>query len=345
MKPLPQEDLDAAIDLAEDCFRSLRGARMFLTGCTGFFGVWLLETFRRADERLGLGLDLTLLSRSPERFVGDHPHLAADHRLRYVRGDVRSFDFPAGSFSHVIHGATTNARETFAGEDPFKKFDTVAMGTRRVLEFCEQRAVPDMLYVGSGAVYGRRTTPEPIVETDLLAPDPLDVGMTLGHAKRVAELFCAMTAARSPTRIKIARCFSFVGPQLPLDIHYAIGNFIADALAGRPITVTGTGRSVRSYLYMSDLVAWLVMILVRGAASRPYNVGSEDGMTIREVAALVAAAGSCAVESAGVPQPSPVTAAADSYFPSTERARGELSLAATVPLPAAIVKTLMFHRS
>ena len=344
MKPLPQEDLDAAIDLAEDCFRSLGGARMFLTGCTGFFGVWLLETFRRADERLGLGLDLTLLSRSPERFIGDHPHLAADHRLRYVRGDVRSFDFPAGSFSHVIHGATTNARETFAGEDPFRKFDTVAMGTRRVLEFCEQRSVPDMLYIGSGAVYGRRTTPEPIVETDLVAPDPLDVGMTLGHAKRVAELFCAMTAARSPIRIKIARCFSFVGPQLPLDIHYAIGNFIADALAGRPITIKGDGSPVRSYLYTSDLVAWLVTILIRGATSRPYNVGSEDGMTIRGVATLVAEAGNCAVESPGSPHPTPVTAAADSYLPSTERARGELGLSETVPLHAAIVKTVTYHR-
>jgi nucleoside-diphosphate-sugar epimerase len=343
MKRLPQDDLDAAIDLAEDCFRSLRGARMFLTGCTGFFGVWLLETFRRADERLGLGLDLTLLSRSPETFVGQHPHLAADDRLRYLTGDVRCFDHPPGSFSHVIHGATTNARETFSGEDPFKKFDTVAMGTRRVLEFCEHRAVPDMLYIGSGAVYGRRTTPEPIAETDLLAPDPLDVGMTLGHAKRVAELFCAMTAARSPVRIKIARCFSFVGPQLPLDIHYAIGNFIADAVVGRPITVTGTGLPVRSYMYMSDLVAWLVTILVRGAASRPYNVGSENGMTIHEVAARVAEASGYPLEMIAATQPPPAAGGGDRYVPSTSRARVELNLPETVSLSSAIVKTLTFQ--
>lgn len=343
MKPLPQEDLDAAIDLAEDCFRSLRGARMFLTGCTGFFGVWLLETFRRADERLGLGLDLTLLSRSPERFIGDHPHLAADHRLRYVRGDVRSFDFPAGSFSHVIHGATTNARETFAGEDPFRKFDTVAMGTRRVLEFCEQRSVPDMLYIGSGAVYGRRTTPEPIVETDLMAPDPLDVGMTLGHAKRVAELFCAITAARSPIRIKIARCFSFVGPQLPLDIHYAIGNFIADAIARKPIHVNGTGLPVRSYLYAGDLVAWLVTILARGSSGCPYNVGACEAFTISQIAHLVANVAGCDVVCAEVSAPSPHSMMGDYYVPCTQRARDSLELQSTVPLCDAVCKTLAYH--
>ena len=343
MKPLPWEDLDAAIDHAEACFRELHGARMFLTGCTGFFGVWILETLLRADERFRLGLDLTLLSRSPDAFISQHPHLSPAARLHYLQGDIRSFEFPAGSFSHVIHGATTNARETFVGEDPLRKFDTVALGTRRVLEFCEQRTVPDMLYIGSGAVYGRRTTPDPIVETDLLAPDPLDVGMTLGHAKRAAELFCAIYGSRGATRIKIARCFSFIGPQLPLDIHYAIGNFLADAIAGRPITVTGTGRPVRSYLYMSDLVAWLVTILVRGEALRPYNVGSANGMTIREVAELVAVSSGVSVKLADPARDTPVAIGGDVYVPSTSRARLELNLAETVFLSSAIVKTVTFQ--
>lgn len=343
MKPLPLEDLDAAIDLAEGCFRDLRGARMFLTGCTGFFGVWILETLLRADERLGLGLDLTLLSRSPAAFIGEHPHLSPTSRLRYLQGDIRSFEFPEGSFSHVLHGATTNARETFAGEDPLRKFDTVAMGTRRVLEFCESRAVPDMLYIGSGAVYGRRTTPEPISEDDPIAPDPMDVGLTLGHAKRAAEHFCAIYGARGVTRIKIARCFSFVGPQLPLDIHYAIGNFIADAIAGRPITVTGTGLPVRSYMYMSDLVVWLITILLRGQPLRPYNVGSQDGRTVLEVADIVAAVGSQSVARHRTPENPHSHSAGDNYVPSTSRSMWELGLQLATPLEDSIRKTLAYY--
>ena len=342
MKPLPAEDLDAAVDLAEGCFRELRGARMFLTGCTGFFGAWLLETFRRADDRLSLMLDLTVLSRDPAAFVDRHPHLHPTDRLRYLRGDVRSFDHPDGGFSHTIHGATTNARETFAGEDPLRKFDTVALGTRRVLEFCESRGIGDMLFVGSGAVYGRRTGAEPICETDAVAPDPLDPGTTLGQAKRAAEHFCAVAGARGRLRIKIARCFSFVGPQLPLDIHYAIGNFLADALAGRPITVTGTGLPVRSYLYMSDLVAWLVTILVRGRSSTAYNVGSEDGRALREIAALVAALSRCPL-SLPAAAPAPSTSAGDRYVPSTGLARAELGLRETVPLEEGLRKSLRYH--
>lgn len=340
MKPLPREDLDAAIDLAEGCFRSLGGARLFLTGCTGFFGVWILETLLRAEERFGLGLDLTLLSRSPAAFIVQHPHLAPTDRLRYLEGDIRSFASPDGAFSHVIHGATTNARETFVGEDPYRKFDTVALGTRRVLEFCEDRRIPEMLYVGSGAVYGRRTEPGLIAETDMTAPDPMDVGMTLGHAKRVAEHFCAITGARCATRIRIARCFSFVGPQLPLDIHYAIGNFIADALAGRPITIKGDGSPVRSYLYMSDLVTWLVTILVKGEPLRPYNVGSEDGCAIRDVARLVCRLSGQPVQQHSRPATAPNTAAGDHYVPSTARATKELGVQQSLPLEESIRKTL-----
>jgi UDP-glucuronate decarboxylase len=342
MKPLPLEDLDAAIDLAEGCFRDLRGAQMFLTGCTGFFGVWILETLLRAEERLGLGLDLTLLSRNPDAFLGEHPHLAPTPRLRYLQGDIRSFEFPQGTFSHVLHGATTNARETFAGEDPLRKFDTVALGTRRVLEFCENNAVPDMLYIGSGAVYGRRATAEPIAEDDPIAPDPLDVGCTLGHAKRAAELFCAIYGARGATRIKIARCFSFVGPHLPLDIHYAIGNFLADALAGRPITVTGTGLPIRSYMYMSDLVVWLVTILVRGEALHPYNVGSEHGHVLLDVAHTIATIRGLTVRHT-LPDVSPSPASrCDYYIPSVTRAMRALAVCESVPLKDAIPKTLRY---
>jgi UDP-glucuronate decarboxylase len=168
----------------------------------------------------------------------------------------------------------------------------------------------------------------------------------LGHSKRAAEFFCAAYAQEFGLKVKMTRCFSFLGPHLPLDIHYAIGNFIRDGLLRRPISVKGDGRPVRSYLYMSDLVVWLMTILFRGEPSRIYNVGSEDGRSIRELAEVV---GRCfdpvlPVEMLAAPVSSPATAAPDIYVPCTRRVRAELGLDETVSLEEGIQKTLAFSR-
>jgi len=337
--PLPQKDLEHVLTHTRPLWEQLRGGKVFVTGATGFFGIWILETFAYANQELGLGAKLVGLSRNPEAFYEKVPHLMEESSITLHRGDVRDFEFPEGSFSHVIHAGTTSS----APVPPLEMLDTIIQGTRHTLDFAVAAGAKRFLFVSSGAVYGKQP-PEisHIPETYNGAPDPMDPNSAYGEGKRVGEVLCAMAHQEHGLETTIARCFAFVGPHLPLDAHFAIGNFIRDAMKGDPIKVKN-GSPYRSYLYAADLAIWLWTILFKGAACRPYNIGSDQEITIADLAQNV----STTLGGSVLPLDSifNFNALASCYVPSVKRAFSEMDLNTKIPLRESLLRSASWHNS
>lgn len=333
-------DLDHVLAHTRGLWDDLRGARLFITGGTGFFGCWLLESFVWANDRLGLDAAAVVLTRDADAFVRKAPHLARHPSVTLHPGDVRTFEFPEGRFSHVIHAATASS----ATVGPLPMFDTIVNGTRRTLEFTRQSGAKRFLLTSSGAVYGRQPAELTHVSENYTGgPDPTDANQAYGEGKRAAEMLCAVyaSAALQPT---IARCFAFVGPYLPLDAHFAAGNFIRDALRGGPIRVSGDGTPYRSYLYAADLAIWLWTILLRGQPMRPYNVGSDAALTISELADAIASSVAPRMPVL-VARSRDVEKAAERYVPDISRGHTELGLRPLLSLLSGIVRTVAWHHA
>ena len=334
IKPLPVEDLDHVLAHTRELWNEAKGASFFITGGTGFFGMWLLESFAHINDALRLGMSATVLTREPVRFSVKAPHLAQRKDLHFVSGDIRTFSFPGGEFRYVVHGATTSGAPVANTE----MLETIIDGTRRVLDFAAKHGTTKFLYISSGAVYGKQPDDLTHISEDYRgAPDPLDPNSAYGEGKRVGELLSVLKSQESGFEAKIARCFAFIGPHLPLDAHFAAGNFIRDAIAGGPVVVKGDGKSVRSYLYASDLAIWLWTILFKGQPGTAYNVGSDDALSVASLAHAIGAVAQSPVNIDGFGG-----GARSRYVPSVGRAKSDLCLGITVAQSDAIRRSIQW---
>lgn len=332
-------DLEYMTERTAGLWEAARGKRIFVTGGTGFFGRWILESFCSANRLLSLDASAVVLTRRPTEFAKSAPHIVANATIKLLPGDVRDFTFPTGRFDHVVHAATEG------GLSPLPTFDTIIAGTRHTLDFARACGARNFLLLSSGAVYGTQPPSVAFLEESFAgAPVLTDAYGAYGESKRVAELLCHLYANDFGIGCKIARCFTFVGAHLPLDSHFAIGNFIADALRGRPIRIKGDGTPMRSYLYMADAIIWLWTILFRAPALRPYNLGSDQPVSIAELARTVAETVSPGAEVV-IEQKAAPGAPIARYVPSARAAREELDLSVGIDLHEAIRRTATWYKS
>jgi nucleoside-diphosphate-sugar epimerase len=331
-------DLDHVLGHTEAVWKRLQGARIFLTGGTGFFGSWLLETFIYANATLRLKARAVVLTRSAEDFGRKAPHLAHATGVDLLQGSITDFHFPDGEFSHVIHAAVDYS-------EPLRLFQSIVDGTRRTLDFAVHARAQRYLFTSSGAVYGKQPAElSGLPETYGGAPDTMEPASTYGEAKRAAEILCRLFNEFHAIEATVARGFAFVGPYLPLNAGSAIGNFIGDVLAQRPIIVSGDGTPYRSYLYGADLAIWLWTILCSGQPGRAYNVGSDTAIDIRDVAYTVRSVLDVKAE-VSIARSATVGRLPERYVPSIQRARTELGLESWIDLPDAIRRTAEWYRA
>lgn len=314
--------------------------RILLTGGTGFFGKSLLR--RWIDEaREGIRPPaVTVLSRAPEAFLRQYPEFAQHEWLRFHHGDIlQPASLPAYTgYTHVLHGA---ADSTFGPKlTPLQRYVQILDGTRNMLDYAVAHRIPRFLLTSSGSVYGSQPQDmQAIPESHNGIPDLLDPQHAYSIAKRSAEHLCILYRDTYGLESVIARCFAFVGRDLPMDAHFAIGNFIRDALHAPEITVNGDGTPVRSYMDQRDLAHWLITLLLSGQAGHAYNVGSDAAITIHDLATLVrdTLAPSKPIRIMGEPDERSFR---NRYIPSIVKARSELGLDLNYPLAESIAESV-----
>lgn len=320
----------------------LRGQHILITGGTGFMGSWLTEMIATLNERYGFGTQVTLLAREVEQYRTLRPHIGGASFVSLMGADVREVvEFPP-DVTYVIHAAATPDNRVHA-TDPIGTMATIARGTARVMYAAERLPeLRSLLLVSSGLTYGPQPLDMPTIPETYAGGLRCDsVTAAYAEAKRYSESFGYAHKAQYKLPVVFARPFAFIGPYQALDKPWAVNNFVRDALAGGPIRILGDGDTVRSYMYPSDMAYWVLKMLVAGGHGDVYNLGSDEPVSLRELAEKIAglAGGSPRIETRRGGR-LPVSR----FVPDVSKARSDLGLGISVGLDEALSRTIEWHR-
>lgn len=257
-------------------------------GGTGFFGKAFINylKFNPTDSINSI----TIVGRSAQKFLEKNKEFIGLSNIKYLYGDILNdlSSLKGKHYSHIIHAAadSTNVRDL----SHLQRYIQIVDGTKNVLEFVKDN-LPEskLLFISSGGVYGTMpSNKNSFVESDIWQSDILDTSNVYTISKRTAEHLCAIYYDEYNLNISIARCFCFSGIHLPLDVHFAIGNFIKDTLTNKDIVIRGDGKSIRSYLDQDDLSEWILEILKKDSFQKTvYNIGSDESISISDLAYLI----------------------------------------------------------
>lgn len=317
--------------------------RLFLTGGTGFFGRTLLRFFLDQEGKGASAPRVLVLSRNPHTFLEAYPEFSGHDWLSFHTGDVLDpHSLPSHErFTHILHAAT----ESTLGPNlsPRTRFQQIYDGTRNVLDLAVCSGAKRFLLTSSGAIYGAQAQDlDALREDSAIHLSVNSADHAYGVGKLAAEHLCALYSDEFGLETISTRCFAFMGPDLPLDAHFAIGNFVRDALWGEEIVVKGDGSPLRTYLDQKDLANWLMTLLKKGRPGEAYNVGSDEAISIADLAYLVRdlIAPEKPVRILGKPYPAQ---ARNRYVPDIRKARGELGLGVTISLTSSILSMIKPH--
>ena len=309
----------------------LENRTIFITGGTGFFGKWLLEAINYLNEQHKLNINIIILSREPRVFQYSHPHLCCKSSISFIKGDIRTFKFPGDNVDYIIHAAT-DASATLNKENQQLMRSTIIDGAKHIVKFANSTNCKKLLFTSSGAAYG----PQPLDMKNISEDFEFNRNFDNSDAYALSKLQTEKYLDENLNcELLIARCFAFSGPYLPLDGRFAFGNFINNRLKHQNIEISSTGHSTRSYLYGADLAIWLLTILLKGKDREVYNVGSDESVSIFELANKIA--GNEVVVNVGKKD---VTSY---YVPNIDKCKVELGLRVYTSLDDSIKKTLSFQ--
>ena len=330
---LPLGDLEEIVRRSTNLASELRESKIVITGSTGFVGAWLTNSLMLLDRTHDLGMEFFLpvrnMDRARERFMS-----FPNSQVNFLEIDyLTDSNLPKIEVSHIVFSSTPSQPST--GGDNGSIVERVSKHSfNSLVEVAKNQMIPPIFCnLSSGAVYGKKQLNQGIAKEQSLRLDAHARDLNdYGKIKVELELEIEKLTNLGKIRGANPRLFAFAGPGISLEAHFAIGNFMNNALKGEEIYIKGNPNTQRSYLYPTDLIVWLLNLLVNPTIN-PVHIGSENLISISALAEKI----SNIFSSPGISKGDD-SAELSIYAPDTSKTRNFLNVAEEVSLNESLIR-------
>ncbi|RYG90237.1 MAG: NAD(P)-dependent oxidoreductase [Alphaproteobacteria bacterium] len=319
----------------------LRGQHVCVVGGLGFAGTWLAEMVAALNDERDARSRLTLIGREPHKWLQQYPWLRRDD-ISLQAADVRSsFEFPRDTTLVIYAAGTADPRKQ--ASEPHRVYQSILFGLDNALTAANRlESVQRFVNISSGLVAGGVDSTAAVTEAAIGVLDFKRLHNLYAEMRRAGEAMVSAYASQFRLPVSTVRAFTFLGPFQPQDAPWAVNSFIQDALAGHEIRVHGAGSSRRSYLYGSDVAAWLLQALVAGEDGEVYNFGGDEPVSHEQAARWVSE------RTTPTPRVLVRTGTGDDtrsrdFVPDLSQTRRRLGVRVTVAPQGAVARTLQWQ--
>lgn len=286
-------------ELAEMCklnlsYDVLKDCKILITGANGMICSYLVDTFMKINEVYQLNIKVTALVRNESIGYKRFRDYLKNINFELLIGDVTQAEvFQNQEWSYVIHGAGNAHPHAFLTE-PVETMKSNLVGTMNIMDHIisnKNKSQKKFLFLSSGEVYGH--SPLSSVngwnEDALGMVDTLNVRSCYPESKRASETLCQAYHKEYNINTSIVRLCYIYGPTITESNTRADAQFLRNAINGNDIVLKSEGKQFRSYCYLSDAVAGILYILLKGKEGECYNLASSvSNATIRDYAETMA---------------------------------------------------------
>jgi dTDP-glucose 4,6-dehydratase len=305
--------------------------RALVTGGSGFLGSHLCR--RLLDE----GWDVLCLDSLLTGNADNVRDLLVNPRFRFDQYDVTNYLHVEGHLDWVLHLASPASPLDYL-EHPIHTLKVGAMGTLRALGLAKAKDAAFFL-ASTSEVYGDpEVHPQP--ETYWGRVNPVGPRGVYDEAKRYAEAMAAAYRRAHAVPVRIPRIFNTYGPRMRPRDGRAVPTFIAQALAGEPLTVHGRGEQTRSLCFVDDLIEGFWRLLGSDLQD-PVNLGNPEEVTVLHLAEIIRDAVGSRSEIVFVERP---VDDPEVRSPNIDVARSRLGWEPQVPLAEGLTRTVAWAR-